>query len=383
MISLTVSKSSVELNIGTPPKPCRLLFDTGSSTAFITSTGCTSESCPDTLTSFNRTLYDASASSSSQNLDTFDRVEYLGGDVAGAATLDIFSDPIGTLEWSQTFIAANESSWRWITADGFLGLAFNSITENATTNFVEPLLWDGKLDAPRFALFYGSNLATGGEQNGVLTIGGSHEDKYVDGSVVYAPLRKEDPYQMWRAPLRSVNVMVAGQPNATLNLRNGELPHTPEKECVYPCANTTWSMYGSGQAVFDTGSGQVSLPDEMIDALYYNLGWNQTKLMHGEERMECQHLNASWAISFTLGESEDEGNDVSFSVRGDEFKEPGSECMPPVTNSGSYSFALIGTPFLQRHYTVFDFGADKVEEYEPRIGFGRLKKEWDWMYQSA
>jgi saccharopepsin len=44
---------------------------------------------------------------------------------------------------------------------------------------------------------------------------------------------------------------------------------------------------------------------------------------------------------------------------------------------------LIGTPFLQRHYTVFDFGADKVEEYEPRIGFGRLKKEWDWMYPAA
>jgi saccharopepsin len=98
MISLTVSKSSVELNIGTPPKPYRLLFDTGSSTAFITSTRCTSESCPDTLTSFNRTLYDASASISSQNLDTFDRVEYLGGNVAGAATFDIFSDPTGTLE---------------------------------------------------------------------------------------------------------------------------------------------------------------------------------------------------------------------------------------------------------------------------------------------
>jgi saccharopepsin len=207
-----------------------------------------------------------------------------------------------------------------------------------------------------------------------LTVGGSHEDKYVDGDVVYAPLRKEDTYQLWRTPLRSINVMVAGQTNSTLTIRNGELPSIPEAECVWPCANITWSMYGSGAAVFDTGSGQVSLPDEMIDAVYFNLVWNQTKLMNGEERMECQHLNASWAISFTLGKSEDEGNDVSFSIRGDEFKQPGEQCMPSVTNSGAYSFALIGTPFLQRYYTMFDYGADKVEEYEPRIGFGRLRR---------
>jgi saccharopepsin len=355
------------------------MFDTGSSSAWITSTGCTAESCIDTLTSFNRTLYDASASSTSQDLELFDRIPYLGGDVAGAATLDVFSDPAGTLEWNQTFLSVNESSWRWITADGFLGLGFNSIAETGTTNFVEPLLWDGKLEDPRFALFYGTNLGDAGEQDGVLTIGGSHEDKYVDGDVVYAPLRKEDPYQLWRAPLRSINVL-AGRKNNTLTIRNGELPSIPGG-CIYPCANTTFPMYSSGRAVFDTGSGQISLPDDIIDAVYYNLGWNQTKLMYGEERMECQHLNSSWAISFTLGESEDGGEDVSFSIRGDELKSPWKQCMPPFTNSGDYDFALIGTPFLQRYYSVYDYGADRVEDYAPKIGFGRLKKEWDWLYQ--
>jgi saccharopepsin len=138
-------------------------------------------------------------------------------------------------------------------------------------------------------------------------------------------------------------------------------------------------MYGAGTAVFDTGAGRISVPDEIIDAVYFNLGWNVTKLMHGEERMECKHLNASWALTFTLGE--DKGEDVSFSIRGDEFVEPGAQCMPPIDNSGQDSFALIGSAFLQRWYTVFDFGADKVEKYEPRIGFGRLKKEWDYLHQ--
>lgn len=314
-------------------------------------------------------------------MNSFASVPYIDGDgVAGAAIQDIFATQDGKLEWNQTFLSVNESSWRWITADGFLGLGFSSIAENKTFSLVETLLWDGQLDEPRFGLFYGTNLADEGEQNGVLTIGGSAEEKYVDGSVVFAPLRKEDPYQLWRAPLRSVNVLVASEPNATVVLNPGHLPDTTDAEAVYPRANTTWPMYGSGTAVFDTGAGRVLVPDEIIGAVYFNLGWNLTKLLNGQERMECKHLNASWALTFTLGEGAEE-DDVSFSIRGDEFIEPGAQCMPPIDNSGKNSFALIGAAFLQRWYTVFDFGADNVDEYEPRIGFGRLKKEWDYLYQ--
>ncbi|KAF3034774.1 hypothetical protein E8E12_001864 [Didymella heteroderae] len=374
------SYASVELAAGTPPRPYRLLFDTGSSTTWFTSTACTETSCPNPRP-YNRTLYSANASSTSTDLHAFSRIPYIDGDgVAGAATLDVFSTRDGSFEWNQTFLAANESSWRWITADGFLGLGFSSIAETNTSSLVETLLWDGQLDSPRFGLFYGTNLADQGEQNGVLTIGSSAEDKYVDGSVVFAPLRKEDEYQLWRAPLRSVNVLVAGEPNATVVLNTGHLPDTTDADGVWPHANTTWPMYGAGEAVFDTGAGRVSVPDEIIDAVYFNLGWNVTKLMNGEERMECAHLNASWALTFTLGEGA-EADDVSFSIRGDEFTEPGAQCMPPIDNSGQNSFALIGATFLQRYYTVFDFGASKVEDYQPRIGFGRLKREWDYLYQ--
>jgi hypothetical protein len=374
-------KPSVELSAGTPAKPYRFVFDTGSSTTWFTSTACTTTSCP-SLSTYNRTLYSANASSTSKDLGAFSRVSYIDGDgVAGAATLDVFSTPDGKFEWNQTFLAANESSWRWITADGFLGLGFSSIAETATSSLVETLLWDGKLDKPRFSLFYGTNFKDEGAQNGVLTIGGSDEERYVDGEVVYAPLRKEDPYQLWRAPLRSINVMVAGQENSTVTLNTGHLPETTDAGGVWPHANVTWSMYGAGAAVFDTGAGRISVPDEIIDAVYFNLGWNVTKLMNGEERMDCQHLNASWAITFTLGEDADESKDVSFSIRGDEFTKPGAQCMPPLDNSGQSGFALIGAAFLQRWYTVFDFGADKPENYAPRIGFGKLKREWDYQYQ--
>lgn len=113
-------------------------------------------------------------------------------------------------------------------------------------------------------------------------------------------------------------------------------------------------MYGLGTAVFDAGAGCVSVLSEITNAVYFTLVWNVTMLKTGRERMDCQHLNASWAVTFTLGESADESENASFSIRGDESTEPGGQCMPPLDTSGENNFALIGTTCLRRYYSVFD-----------------------------
>ncbi|KAK6208212.1 hypothetical protein LQW54_006993 [Pestalotiopsis sp. IQ-011] len=373
--------ASVEFQVGTPPKTTRLQFDTGSSTAWMVGTGCTDSSCPNS-SGYDRIEYNASASSTSEDLNTFARIPYVDGDaVTGEAIRDLFVDEAGTLEWNQTFLSLNQSSWRFTTADGLLGLGFSSIAEESTSSMVETLLWADQLDETRFALFYGTDLSDNGK-DGVLTIGGSHEDTYVDGEVAYVPLRKEDPYQLWRTALRSVNVLVARGENSTVTVHNGELPTTDDANGTWPKANTTWFMYGAGTAVFDTGAGRIEVPEETIAPIYFNLGWNVTKLMNGEERMECEHLNSTWALSFTLGEG-DEADDKTFTIRGDEFTRPGDQCMPPIDSSGNNGFALIGAAFLRRHYSVFDFGATQVANYQPKIGFGRLKSEYDHMTASA
>lgn len=378
-------QSSVDVQVGTPPKPYRLEFDTGSASAWIVNSDCTETSCPNT-SGYERIGYNASASSTSVDLDSFSNIPYIAGDgVAGAATQDVFTTPAGVtpaLEWNQTFLSVNQSSWRFITADGFMGLGFSSIAENATSTVVETLLWDDQLDAPRFSLFYGTDVGDdAGIVDGTLTLGASHEDKYVDGEVVYAPLQREDPYQLWRLPMRSINVLVAGSDNATVTVRHGQLPDSTDPEGVWPKSNVTWHSFGGGRAVFDTGAGRVSVPTEFADVIYYNLGWNMTKLMTGKERMDCQHMNASWALSFTFGEDAEE-DDVTLTMRGDEFLREGAQCMPPIDDSGTNGFALLGSAFLRRYYSIFDFGGSRVEDYQPRLGFGRLKKEYDYLYKA-
>lgn len=145
------------------------------------------------------------------------------------------------------------------------------------------------------------------------------------------------------------------------------LPQTTDPEGVVPRANTTLPLDNAG-VVFDTGAGRMSVPSDLIDDVYFNLGWNVTKLLDRIERMECQHLNASWAVILMLGESADQSEQVSFSIRGDEFIREGEQCVPPLDNSGQPGFALFGTQFMRRHYSVVEFGADKPEDYQPRTG---------------
>ncbi len=83
-------------------------------------------------------------------------------------------------------------------------LAFSSIADAGTTTLVETLLEDGLLDKPRFAIYYGKELNdTGaGPGEGVITIGASEEDKYVDGELTWIePLQQfNGQYQLWRGP---------------------------------------------------------------------------------------------------------------------------------------------------------------------------------------
>ncbi|KAI9041816.1 pepsin-like aspartic protease [Aspergillus affinis] len=354
------SYAQVEASIGTPAKTYLLHFDTGSATTWVVGKGCLN--CPNG-SGYERVGYSTDDSSTGVNIGIYGYIDYSGGATSGPGMADMFGLPAEAtgedgLRWNQTFMAADQSSWRFIPADGFLGLAFSSIAEAGATTLVETMMQKGLLDEPRFAIYYGTEFeTTGSDPAGVLTIGGSHEDRYVDGELTYVPLQQEAEFQVWRTKLSSISGTgkTAGQKSQSATSHLGDY----------------------GRAVFDTGSGYFQVPSNIIDDLYDSIGMNWTAIKDGKHIPLCAEFTSDWSVTLNFGKSE---TDPKVTMTGEQLARPGfahrdDACFPPFDDSEVVDLALIGTPLLHQFYTVFDFGANEVANYSPRIGFGNLKEE--------
>ncbi|KAK8058130.1 acid protease [Apiospora phragmitis] len=361
-----ITYAMVELQVGTPAEHHLLLFDTGSGTSWIADKKCADGAC-NNISGFPRNGYDVNASSTAVDLGVYNSIGYLGGATGGFTYSDVFE--IGGMAWNQTLIAANQSSWSFIPGDGFLGMGFSSIAQPATKTVVETMIGDGLLDQPRFGLYYGKEFEyTGdGPGEGVLTLGGSKEEKYVEGDMTWLPVRKDlngTVYQLWRSTLRKF----AGH------------RHEDGDEGQPPAFNGTleWDA-GQANGVFDTGAGTISVPPGRIDAMYRSIGWNYDDLYNGRYIPLCTDFNTSWAVTFTFSDDGVAFWDVA--ITGDRLARNGfagreDACVPPFEPGESEGLVLFGQSFMRQFYTVYDFGSTTVEEYRPLIGFGELKAEF-------
>ncbi|KLU89429.1 hypothetical protein MAPG_08400 [Magnaporthiopsis poae ATCC 64411] len=364
--------SMVEMAVGTPPVKHLLLFDTGSGTSWVADKKCADGGCAN-FSGFPRAGYNEEASSTAVNTGQYSEIVYDGGVTGGTIVSDMFG--AGGQTWNQTFMAANRSSWTWIPADGFLGLAFSSIAQPGSETVVETMMQGGHLDEPRFGMYFGKELnATGddgagsGPGKGVLTIGASREDKYIDGDMTWLPVKKDhlengDAYQLWRSTLRMFSGSRVGDNGTTI-------------------ANGTVT-YGHRQAngVFDTGAGTIGVPRAAVEDLYRSIGWpGYQAIMDRRHTPLCSEFNSSWAVTFSF--SEDGNSYENITITGDMlggrsgFADRADSCFPPFDDTGNGGLFLFGKVLLKHFYTTYDFGATKVEDYKPRIGFGRLKEEF-------
>ncbi|KAH8587683.1 pepsinogen c [Bisporella sp. PMI_857] len=350
------SYSLVKVAIGTPAEEYLLLFDTGSSTVWVRDEFCVTE-C-NNYSGFPRNGYNASASTTSGSLGTYATIEYLGGDTSGSGVYDQFQ--IGDLTWNQTFMSVDVTDWAQTAGDGFLGLAFSTISDANTTTLVETLIEEGALDEPRFGLYYGKEFNDTGSSagEGVLTLGGSKEDVYVEGNLTWVPLQTRDnQYQVWRSSL----VTMSGF-----------------KTEVDGVVNETYVPLDYSWGVFDTGAGSISVPENKVDEIYASIGMNYRAILEGGHIPLCTEFNSSWSVAFRFGDILDQREII---LTGEQLRRPGfayrdDACWPPFNGGNNDGFFLFGTPLLRQMYSVWDFGATDVEEYRPQVGFGALKHEY-------
>lgn len=365
------SQSMVEVEVGTPAVSHSLLFDTGSATSWMFSADCDgTTSCPNN-SGYNRTAYDEDASSTAELLDTTASISYLGGSTSGLGVEDVFSVPsAANTSWRQTFLAATRSTWFNIPADGFLGMAFNTIASANTSTMVETLIQESFLDEPRFGLYYGTEVEdTGGSPgSGTLTLGGSHEDVYVNGSMVWAPLSAPANPQLWRV---NMQYMTGTRPI------NGAATSTTAAVATTTTRSTI--PLSGAWGVFDTGAGRIYVPDPYVEAIYASIGMNYSAILNGDHIPLCTEFTNAWSVSFHFGSAM---SPTRVTITGDMMRKPGfatgedKYCWPPFETSDSNGLFLFGGEFLQQLYTVFDFGGTEAGRYNARIGFGALKDEY-------
>ncbi|KAG8161947.1 hypothetical protein KVR01_007712 [Diaporthe batatas] len=350
--------SVVDVEVGTPPVAHTLLFDTGSATTWMIAAKCDGTALCANNSGFNRTGYNETSSSTAKATGAYGSIDYLGGMTAGVGMEDVFAFPSAPdTAWNQTFLEAYQSSWFNIPADGFLGLAFNTISDANTTTLVETLLSSGQLDEPKFGLYYGTELENTGDSagEGRLTLGGSHEETYVDGDLVWTDLSPADERaQLWRVDMVSAVGTTSNKTESAVALSGA------------------WG-------VFDTGGGRISVPERLIDDIYASIGMNWTAIIGGEHLPLCTEFTDAWSIEFNIGDS---SNPSTLVITGDMLRKPGfatgedKYCWPPFDPGESDGLFLFGSDFMQMRYTVFDFGGFEPSTYKTRIGFGALKDEY-------
>ncbi|KAM5349927.1 hypothetical protein ACJ41O_006432 [Fusarium nematophilum] len=341
------SYNLVNLDIGTPPKSYRLWFDTGSATSWVADHICATE-CPN-ITPYKRVGYNVQESSTGNETGLWGSIEYFGGSTSGPVTSDVVR--VGKVSWKQSFIAAWQTSWSNIPGDGFLGLAFNSIITGGADTVMKTVM--SKLDMPRFGIYYDQS----GGKNGLLTLGGSKESKYVDGKLTKVPIVAQNGvYDVWASIINSATGTTT---------KNGKKVKAE-------------TSFNHGRVVFDTGAGRISLAKGAIEGVYESIGMNWTAIWNGEHIPRCSEFNSSWSVSFSFGDG-GKGQPAEVTLTGDQLAVPGfanqeDACWPPFDESDSEDFSLIGKALLSHFYTVWDFGSKVESKYKPTLGFGKLKK---------
>ncbi|RYP10492.1 hypothetical protein DL764_000675 [Monosporascus ibericus] len=259
------------------------------------------------------------------NYSRYPRNGYNASASSTAGSLGIY----GSIEYLGGDTAGPGVSWAQTAADGFFGLAFTSIAEAGTATVVETMMRQGMLDEPRFGIYYATEFNdTGG------------------------------PGTVWRTRIASMT--------GSTTWANG----TKEE--------TTVGFEGWSWSVFDTGAGSISVPENQVDAIYASIGMDYREILDGHRIPLCSEFNSSWSVSFNFSD-DDEGRVIT--LTGDQLARPGfaereDACWPPFDGGNQDGFFLIGTPLLHQFYSVWDFGAEEVQNYQPRIGFGALKPEF-------
>lgn len=330
------------VQVGTPPKPYKVVIDTGSSDMWL-KTG----------------DYKPKESHSFQDLHQDFNAKYASGEVAGHVVSDTVQ--LGSLNTRQSFALVSNVSNNILApgVSGILGFGFTGLARIHSLPFWE----NAKLPAPLFSLYVKRQEMGSQDQDdgGVFTLGGMNHSLF-QGEVSYAAVMPPSPPRYWSIPLNGMHVQ-----GHSLDLK------APQN------------------AAIDSGTTLIGGLQEAVEQFYSRIPGSGP--VHESPGYYAYPCSATVNLSMAFVGRMFQINDIDFQVQvvapagsdassdgpnapqapsgGDTPIDPGSaQCLGAVFSLGPKSMSgiqwIVGDTFLKNVYTVFR--ADKPHQ----VGFAAL-----------
>ncbi|KAF9558674.1 hypothetical protein EC968_006893 [Mortierella alpina] len=319
------------VSVGEPPKVFKVMFDTGESFSWLTSSSCIQDEC------LNRNRYNRFNSSKYNNHFT-GRPSWkpvYGGRSHAIGILGSEEFNVSGIQVRQTFGAANYMTKHFAAqvADGVLGLAFHPLKwpVKGVKSFLENALDAKHLTQATFSLFSVGN-------HGEILFGGIDYSKFT-GDVTYLKVTTPDS---WRILIDDVIFI-----DESLGMAHN--------------------------AYVDTGSNILLAPHVVAEAINDRL---EAKLF----KQPGTSADGLWVVNCSLGQSSRDLT-LGFSLNGVVFElsiadivmegvgKGDSRCFSGIQSTDG-PYWVLGAVFIQNYYLAFDNSTDTA-----RIGIARLRDQ--------
>ncbi|XP_030255564.1 pepsin A-like [Sparus aurata] len=295
------------ISIGTPPQNFKVIFDTGSSNLWVPSVYCSSPACN------NHAKYDPAASSTYRQDGSPLDILYGTGSMTGILGYDTVM--VGGIAVKNQIFGLSKTEgpfMEYIHADGFLGLAYPSISASGATPVFDNMMKQGLVNEDVFSVYLNAHKGS------VVTFGGTDPNHYI-APITWIPLSSQ---RFWQITMDSITI-------------NGQ---------VVACS-------GGCQAIVDTGTSLVIGPQSDIDNINSLVG---VTVKNGEYTVSCNDIPQM--------------PDVTFHIQGKEFTLPSSAFIRQTKHygcltgfdRGGHSEWLLGDIFLRQFYSIYSRAQNMV-----------------------
>uniref|UniRef100_A0AC34RIU4 Peptidase A1 domain-containing protein n=1 Tax=Panagrolaimus sp. JU765 TaxID=591449 RepID=A0AC34RIU4_9BILA len=316
------------VDIGTPPKTFKILFDTGSSNLWVPCHGCPISNLACDL----HTQFDCSASSTCTNTNQDFQIQYGSGSMSGKVVNDVVCFGSASSKYctdkTQGFACAmQEPGLSFVAAkfDGILGMGWDTISVD---NLSQPMdqIFNNKALCPEAVFAFWLNRDINGNTNGgEMTLCGTDPAHYI-GDIAWEPLTATD---YWR-----------------INIGGIKIKDT--------------QITGAMSAIVDTGTSLMAGPTTQVQQIQKIIG--AFEVVNGEYEVLCDLVKFLPTVHFTLG-------GVDFALEPNDYvlkitEEGVSICLSgfmgidiPAPNGPLW---ILGDVFIGKYYSVFDHGNKRV-----------------------